>query len=403
MTINFRQATLEDVDKIAEITKYSYDEPEHITERFRKFFDINYQEHYVGVENNKIVVSLRSHNLQQNVRGVFKPMAGIGMVATSPEARRKGYVRGLLRYTFKELLNKRCAVSSLYPFKDSFYKQFGFKNAKPHQFVELDPLWFSNWNRLPEGYSIERMKIEEGVDELRSLHDHVVSQFNGGVKSSDDRWIETTKDYPAWLILVRNKDGITEGAMYYEVRGYGNKVFGEDNVGTLKRIGFYTKSLPAKHALFYYLHLHSDQIIRVILPIYPHEDNYPSWVNGYHNAKIHQHIINQTRIVNVLPALDDIPVHSKGSLEFQVIDPFCEWNNKVFPLASNGERLKVVLSSKNESNIKIAIEGLTALLYGIMDSNEVEYFGWLKGADIEERHLLAKWFPKLPYCCTEFF
>ncbi|MFW9972956.1 MAG: GNAT family N-acetyltransferase [Candidatus Odinarchaeota archaeon] len=95
MVVKFRQAKEEDREKISELIKYAYDIPEFYLEQMKKWFDVIYKEHYIGIENGKLVTTLRCIPLQQNIRGVFKPMGGIGMIATAPEFRRKGYVKDL--------------------------------------------------------------------------------------------------------------------------------------------------------------------------------------------------------------------------------------------------------------------------------------------------------------------
>jgi len=403
MVVNFRQAHKEDLEQIYELIKYAFDEPGFYLEQMKKWFDIIYKEHYICIENGKLVTTLRCIPLQQNIRGIFKPMGGVAMVATAPEFRQKGYYKDLMKFAFNKMKDENIAVSTLYPFKDLFYKKFGYVNAKPHQFIKINPLMFSRWKELPNGYTLKRINIEEGVKELQQLQEHTVSKFTGGVKRSEDRWNELTKDYPSWLVLAYNSENEIEGAMYYDLKGYGDRIFGADNIGSMKRIGLFTRTLQARHALFHYLYSHSDQIIEVYLPIYPHEDNIESWIDGFIKTEIHQHFINMVRIVNVKQTLQDLPVKFEGSLTIEVNDPFCDWNNGLLTLKVNDNKILPIFSPDETMKVKISIEGLTALVYGLMSVEEVEYFNWLKNATTEDITLLKEWFPRGKYCCTEFY
>ncbi len=340
MTITFRDAKLEDKerDEVVTLMQYAYDEPPSALEHMKKWWELTYKEHYVGEIDKNIVTVLRSIPFSQNIRGMFKPSAGIGMIATYSEARRKGYTRKLMKYAFEKIKEAGIQTSSLTPFKDSFYMQFGYVNAKPARFIELNPSNFSRWKKMPDGYTLKRTRIMDAVEELKECHDYVVSQFNGGVKRPEVRWEELTKGNPSWIVLVYNSKKELEGAMTYGIKGYGNMLFGEDNIGTMGRIRFYPKTLAAKHALFHFVYLHSEQLVKANFPLLPYEDNFESWIVDHAKTEIKQHIISMVRIINVAKVFDGVSVldvdyevyNEEISLEVQ--DPMCEWNNGILKL-----------------------------------------------------------------------
>jgi len=407
MSIIFRVAKEDEKERDALISlfKYAYDEPAPALEHFKKCFEVIYKEHYLGSIKNEIVTCLRCIPMEQNIRGVFKKCGGIGMVATYPEERRKGYCRDLMRYSYEKMHSDNIVVSNLTPFKDSFYMQFGYVNAKPHQFIEINPLWLDKWKTLPNGYRLKRMKISEGLKELRDCQEFSVSKFNGGVKRFDKRWEEIVKDSPAWLVIVYNSKNEIKGAMHYNVTGYGDQFFGEDVVGRMGRIGFFPKTLGAKHALFHYMYLHAEQLVKVFLPIYPSQDNFQSWIQGHIKTKIEQHFISMVRIITVETVFDKIPVPEAnyGDINIEIEDPICAWNNGILKLWEEGGILHSKFYPHETLDAKITIEGLTALLYGTMTVEEVEYFDWMTNVTSEDKEILATWFPRKEYCCTEFF
>lgn len=411
MSITFRDAKLEveERDAIITLLKYAYDEPPFALEQYKKWWDVTYKEHYVGTEKGEIVAVLRCIPFLQNIRGVFKKSAGVGMVATYAEERRKGVCRKLMNYSFEKMKADGICTSSLTPFKDSFYMQFGYINAKPAQFIEINPLWLSKWKNMPEGYTFKRMKVSEGVNALRECQENAVSQFNGGVKRYDVRWEELTKEDPSWLVIVYNSKKKVEGAMSYSIAGYGNKIFGEDNVGRMGRIRFYPKTLGAKHALFHFIYLHSEQLVKAALPLLPHQNNIQSWIQDHIKTEIKQHFISMVRINIVDTVFDEIPVPNvdyelyNEEISIEVQDPMCEWNNGILKLWEKDGRLQSKFYPNESVDTKITIEGLTALLYGTMTIEEVEYFGWIENLPEVDRDLLSVWFPMREYYCTEFF
>ena len=57
-----------------------------------------------------------------------------------------------------------------------------------------------------------------------------------------------------------------------------------------------------------------------------------------------------------------------------------------------------LLINKNAANpdVKLTIEGLSALVYGTLSLNEIEYKGWLKITDLTIKKTLKQWFPPIP-------
>lgn len=65
-------------------------------------------------------------------------MGGIGGVATLPQYRRRGGIRGCFAAFFPELYQRGYDFSYLYPFSTCFYRQFGFENCVQKQAVTVD-------------------------------------------------------------------------------------------------------------------------------------------------------------------------------------------------------------------------------------------------------------------------
>lgn len=55
-------------------------------------------------------------------------MGGIAGITSLPEVRRKGIIRTILIHYFEFMFTNQVPVSSLYPFKESFYEKLGYSN-----------------------------------------------------------------------------------------------------------------------------------------------------------------------------------------------------------------------------------------------------------------------------------
>ncbi|WP_457559702.1 GNAT family N-acetyltransferase [Candidatus Harpocratesius sp.] len=411
--IEVRRAELADKSEIMELNHLSYGFSASEIHDIEVKFETTYEDHLVATKNEKIVAVLRNIPLFQNIRGIFKPMGGIAMVATSPENRGQGNVRKLITETFFAEYKAGMAVSTLYAFKDSYYKHFGYINTHPHRFIEINPAWLSRWNALPEGYQIHRTSVDKATKIYETLHNHTISQFHGGVKRPLKRWNELLKNNKSPAVIVYNPDGIAEGFLSYSISGYGFQLFGEHDIGTFNRVRFLHSSLEAKHSLFYYLYFHRDQIHKVVLPLYPHESNYFSWLQGFTKVNIRQHLQTMARIINIEEAFKDIQVEGTGNFIFSISDPLAPWNTGVYKLEAIEElkfhqhnyRLDISKISSELDRTKpiLSIGALTALLYGSCSISELIYFRWIHGLKKENRVILNKWFPQQTYCLSEFF
>lgn len=404
--VEIRQAEEKDKDRILDLNRLSYSLSPGELQEMKDNFSFIREDHYVAVDDKEeIVAVLRSIPLLQNIRGEKKKMSGIAMVATSPETRRQGNIRKLIEETFYLNYEADIAVSTLYPFKDSYYKQFGYINAASHQFIEINPQWLSPWHALPKGYSLKRTTVADAGDILKRLHTHSMNQFHGGVERPERRWKEFIDGKKDVAIIAYNPKGEPEGYLSYALSGYGFKLFGENNIGTFNRVRFYHNTLQGKHSLLHYLYLHSDQIHRVVLPLYPHESNYYSWMNGYAKVNIRQHLQTMVRIIDIEKAFENIPISRKGEFNFSVSDDSTPWNNGTYQFTYENGRIHVerFADSKDPHITKISLGALASLLYGISSLSELEYFGWIHGLTNTDRELLKSWFPQMAYCLSEFF
>ncbi len=91
---------------------------------------------FEGDQAAAVVVGIR---MRQCVRGRTLPMVGISGVAAHPTARRRGHVRTLMDRVHGDLRDAGHVVSTLYPFKMSFYEQFGYVGFPKARRIRLFP------------------------------------------------------------------------------------------------------------------------------------------------------------------------------------------------------------------------------------------------------------------------
>ncbi|MHA1647181.1 MAG: GNAT family N-acetyltransferase [Promethearchaeota archaeon] len=240
-----------------------------------------------------------------------------------------------------------------------------------------------------------------------------MSKIHGGVERDLWRWKELFSDNDSWVVIVRNSNEKIEGYLNYTLQGYGDRLFGPNNVGTISVREWYFLTSAAKHALFHFLYLHQDQIVQIWLPINPNEPNLYGWLNNFTKVSLKQHLVNMVRIIDVEKCLQDLPIQNKGresikaEFKFRITDSQCPWNTGVYQLKICENKLdveKFPVETINSSKLpEFTIQGITSLIYGYLSLEEIAYFGWLKNSEPNDRDMLQTWFPKAHPWVAEFY
>ncbi|MFW9832161.1 MAG: sterol carrier protein domain-containing protein, partial [Candidatus Thorarchaeota archaeon] len=93
-------------------------------------------------------------------------------------------------------------------------------------------------------------------------------------------------------------------------------------------------------------------------------------------------------------AINGLPAPIGGELTFTLSDSQCGWNNGTYLIQADSGKLSIT-TTKRAAKIEMAIQGLSALVYGTNAIDEIEYQGWIKGLDSQRRKLLQNWFPPI--------
>jgi predicted acetyltransferase len=78
-------------------------------------------------------------DLQMAVEGVLVPTDGVAAVAVDPVARQQGVADALVRQAIRFSARKHRAFSALHPFRESFYRRFGYAVFEWEQAVAVPP------------------------------------------------------------------------------------------------------------------------------------------------------------------------------------------------------------------------------------------------------------------------
>ena len=402
--MKIRHTTSDEIDDVIKLAQYAYGQGSEPRPGLKELMDLTYDEYLTLEDNGKVVANSRLLPFEQNTRQVWKRMGGIAEIASAPETRRQGHIRELMKYMFKEMHDDGYATSVLYPFKDEFYGRLGYVSCTPVRGITVNLDRLRRWD-LPAGYHVERMEFSQGLTHLKTIHKESVESTHGGVRRSEKRWkeMDINLSKKSSIAVAFDQEDEPRGALVYAIKGYGT--YGkEDEWGTMRIREKYWLSYEARSALFHFLHMHDDQIIKIKTPVLPNEIDYHYWFTNVNPPTIEARLsIYMARLVDVEKSVEGLPAASDGELTIKVKDTHCPWNNQSYRLVGEGSRLKVEALGNAASSIKMSIGGLSALVFGAMWPADLKPLSLCNGLDSKSMKLLTSWFPREPPSMIEDF
>lgn len=350
----------------------------------------------VSFMDGKPVATANNLPLTQNVRSKIFDMGGIAGVAVLPEARRRGLARQNVNMILQHSYETGQPFSTLYPFRESFYKRLGYVGLTPVRMVEFNPLSLTRLLKLDIDGEVENFTAEEGYgvwrDTVRKMQD-----TTHGMAYRTEAAAESFRDNAKIWVTVARVEREVAGIMLYKVDGFGKE---------LKVPRFYYFNSAGKYLLLQWLAHHADQTNKVILAMCPAD--YPeTWLTDLNAEAKTQNISNgfspmpMGRVVDVLNIGG---MHTgAGSFTATIHDEQCAWNNNTFAFLTSAEgELSVQEAPAANADCELTIQGLSALVYGVNDPADFVYRGWGNPSSDVQMVMRQMFPPQLTHLHEEF-
>ena len=302
----------------------------------------------------------------QSVRGALLPMGGIAAVASLPAARRLGYVRQMFAELYRGMCDAGMPVTTLYPFRSSFYERFGYTGFPAPRFATFDPAELGALVRIDKPGRVELLSMADGFDAWHAF----LADFQPGVhgfalrEEVNARRRQDSND--AWVLLARDAADRVIAAMTYRVTGYTEE---------LRADTFYYHSSLGRYLLLDWIGRHVDQVKRAILLLHP--DERPElWFRDLNAQSSTQDKeawpAPMGRVLTVV-GLTGIAA-GDGAFTVRIADEHCPWNDGIYTFTGEGGALTV--TEGGEPSGALTIQGLSALVYVGADPADFPFRGW---------------------------
>jgi predicted acetyltransferase len=319
--------------------------------------------------------------MTQNMRGKLFSASGVWGVSTLPLARRNGYCRQVMADLLSAERDSGKAFSNLYPFRESFYERLGYVSFPLTKVARFTTSSLSPLLKMETGGELKLQLIGEGYDIYRKYlaemreHRHGMAFFDFGDKGRANQnmlWIATAVF-----------DGKIEGLMLYRILGEEVAKF------DFTAFRFYCTTSRARYLLLNWIARHVDQADRVELWLT--EDEYPEIWMADIQVKVESAIRAAMSRVLDIEKIADMNV-GEGSFSARILDPLCPWNEGKWRFESCEGKLHVSPTSK--ADCELSIQGLTALIAGVHDPQDIPLRGW-GNPDSSLQSIQRGMFPKM--------
>ncbi|MDG4822844.1 GNAT family N-acetyltransferase [Asanoa sp. WMMD1127] len=376
------------------LQSYAFDKSpteQAVSAHYREFLPYHSGNHTLVAEEDGVTLAAASAiPMQQNVRGMVLPMAGVAGVATHPLARRRGFVRALLNQLLEEMRDEGNPVSALYPFRPSFYARFGYVSLPQHRSATFSPDGLGDLLRADLPGELRWRRIADGYADLRALTLRLLDERHGFAVFPDFRAV-SLRDDRKWVVTA-HVDGEVAGALSYRIDDH----LGELSADTLLHTGPRGRAL-----LLQFLARHADQVDRVKLGLLPGETP-ELWADDIRVATTAdtRSAGSNAPMARVL-SLDGLEGIAAGpvAITVDVVDDALLGGR--YHLDGTSGTLAVDRSDAPAA-VSLTAAGLSALVYGVLDPAEITLRG-LGTVPVEAAEALRVLFPpRPPYVFAEF-
>ena len=325
-------------------------------------------------------------------------MGGIGGVATLPQYRRKGCIRGCFETALPEMYASGYDFSYLYPFSTSYYRKFGYECCvqKYHVTVHLGLL-----NPAAAGGILRLAEPRNTLlDAIRTIDSFWESTFNMMVlhQVEDYAWVQ--KANPAvrqeFTYVYFGADGTPKS---YTTFRKADQSDGRNLI--CSRFCFVDKEGFAG-LMQLFKSLSSDHMfVKFTVPAIPAMQYLmPEWSMGAAQWSVQP--AGMVRIINAKSALEKARYIGSGSITLKIQDSQIQENNRTYAVVFSEGRAVSVTQTPGEPDAILSIPAFSALLAGVCDFADASQ--WFSGLEVRDPNAcLGQIFYRKPLMIADYF
>ena len=326
-------------------------------------------------------------------------MTGIGGVATLPQYRRRGGIRGCFEKALQDMYEAGYEFSYLYPFSTAYYRKFGYELCCEKMQYTLKLSFLPDYKVDGSCDLVEPQNLH--LDEIQNIHKSWQKRYNMMVENEDYDYLWLTKSNPVkdqiFTYIYKDHKDTPKGYLCFtnqdtpEGRLLNCSRFVYTDLEGFKGLLNLARSFSSDHiAITFSLPL--DQYITALLP---------EWSMG---AGTCQRLLGgMARVIHVEKVLKAARYRGTGTISIAVNDNYIKENNQTFHVSFEDGRATNVFCDDAPADILMNITDFSRLIIGCLEAEKIPFLENVVVNTDTDTDTLSKVFYKKPVMLTEYF
>lgn len=355
------------INDIKEMWRYCFAESEAYNEYY---FDRKLKPEYTVVccDDEKAIASIQLNQYKIMLNEKEENVSYVVGVSTMPEARGKGIMKKMMKFSLDEMYKRGQNVSLLMPIDFRLYRRYGYENCYDILEHRIDMEELSGF-RIEQ--NVRRLTVDD-INELIKLYDSVNKMNNGYVIRDRFRFENMFAEAEAdgsYIYGIEDKSGKLSGYMVYSM-----------DSGTLFVRELYFTDISTLKTAIGFIYNHNTQCSKAVIM----EDIRNCVGKVIRNPRKTETVQKQFmmgRVINFDGVLDSMVsecnsgVNADDSIKVAIKDDYIESNNAVYDIRVSDDGITYEKFEYNEENsdVSMNINCISQLVFSYIDIDEADF------------------------------
>jgi predicted acetyltransferase len=298
-------------------------------------------------------------------------MAGVTMVATLPEFRRRGLMRQVMTKALAEQRDRGQSLAILWASMGALYQRYGYGLASANVTYEVDPRQILFSHGEPATGSVRLYSKDEARPLFESLYKEFSRPRNLLIQRADALWDIRQQGDKQQFGVYHDGAGEPRGFVGFETGTDGGQTIDVNDWGALDP--------DAYRGIWEFLGYH-DLVRRARWNRVPEDDVAP--LLFLEPRELHRQTYDAIwmRVTDVAAALPQRPYGDADALTIAVTDELCPWNVGTFVLETTGEESTAARfdDPAGGADLEMPVSSLAVLLAGYRSATTLARAGLLE-------------------------
>lgn len=375
------------INDIKEMWRYCFAESEAYNEYY---FDrkLKPEDTVVCCDDEKAIASIQLNQYKIMLNEKEENVSYVVGVSTMPEARGKGIMKKMMKFSLDEMYKRGQNVSLLMPIDFRLYRRYGYENCYDILEHRIDMEELSGF-RIEQ--NVRRLTVDD-INELIKLYDSVNKMNNGYVIRDRFRFENMFAEAEAdgsYIYGIEDESGKLSGYMVYSM-----------DSGTLFVRELYFTDISTLKTAIGFIYNHNTQCSKAVIM----EDIRNCVGKVIRNPRKTETVQKQFmmgRVINFDGVLDSMVsecnsgVNADDSIKVAIKDDYIESNNAVYDIRVSDDGITYEKFEYNEENsdVSMNINCISQLVFSYIDIDEAD-FVYNLGISDAKKEVLKRLFVK---------